>query len=184
MLFRNAHCAEPDVAGDGAGEQMRVLQNHAKIPKQRFEIELADVNSTNPNGSALNFIEAQQQAGERGLNRARMSDHRDRFARLNTETEIVKYPVLVFVCEPNSVEFDGGGCGRKGRWQRRRLNASRSIKQLENTFRRRHRGLQKVVFLAEILKPPEAALSILEESYQHTQCERAAADPESTERQQ
>src|SRR5260370_24442107 len=166
MLLGNPHCAEPDVAGDGAGEQMRVLQNHAKIPAQRFEIELADVNSTNPNGSALNFIEAQQQAGERGLTRARMSHHRDRFARLNTETEIVKYPVLVFVCEPNTVEFDGGGCGRKGRWQAWRLNASRSIKQLENTVRRRPRRPQNGGFIAEILNRPEEALSILTEGHE------------------
>ena len=163
---------------------MRVLQNHAKIPAQRFEIELSNIDSTNPNRSALNFIEAQQQAGKRGLTRARMSHHCDGFARLNTETEIVKHPVLVLVCEPNTVEFDGGGCGRKGRWQGWRLNASRSIKQLENTFRRRHRRLQNIVFLAEILNRPKEALSILKERHQHAQSERAAADPESTIRQQ
>src|SRR5260370_24756193 len=161
MLLGNPHCAEPDVAGDGAGDQMWVLQNHDKSPAQRFEIELADVNSTNPNGSALNFIKAQQQAGERGLTRARMSHHRDRFARLNTETEIVKHPVLVFVCEPNTVEFDGGGCGRKRRRQAWRLNASRRIKQLENKFRSRHRRLQNVVFLAEILNRPKKKLVLL-----------------------
>ena len=105
--------AQPDVVGDGSGEQMRILQNHAEIAPQLFEIEIANIDSADADAAALHFIEAQQQAGERGLARAGVAHHRDGLAGLDAEADVAQHPVFVFVGEPDVVEFDGGGRLRK-----------------------------------------------------------------------
>ena len=87
-----------------------------KLRRKLFQIEFANVDSANANAAALHLIEAQQQAGERGLARSGVAHHGDGFAGLDPEAYVVEYPVLVFIGEPYVVEFDGRGL--RGKWLR------------------------------------------------------------------
>jgi len=68
----------------------------------------------------------------------------------------------VAVGKPHMVKLNPPRSGR-GPGNRRRSNLSGSIQKLEHPFTRGHRGLQNVVFFAEILNGPEEALGILDE---------------------
>ena len=102
--------AQADVRIDGAGEQIRILQNHSKMPPQIVERELAKIDGFGPpiaDVAALDVVEAQQQIGQRRLARAGVAHHRDGFARLDAETHVAQHPVLVLIGEPDVIEFDG-----------------------------------------------------------------------------
>ena len=55
---------------------------------------------------------------------------------------------------------------------RRRRHFNLRIQQLEHALPRRHRRLQNVVFLAQILNRPEEALRVLHERHQHAERHR------------
>src|SRR5713226_1071364 len=142
---------------------MRVLKDDAEVAAQLLQIEFADVDAADTYAPALNFVKAQQQAGDGCLARARVTYDGDSFSGQNLEADIREHPVLVFVCEPDMIELDGSGCLRERDRLRRRGNAYRSIEQLENAFGRGHGRLQNVVFFAQILNGPEETQSELEE---------------------
>ncbi len=108
--------AQPDVVRDGSGEQMRILQHHAEIAAQIFDIEIADIDAADAYAAALDLVESQQQAGERGLPRPGVSHHGDGLARLDAEAHIGDHPVFIFVREPDAIEFDGRRAAAETAW--------------------------------------------------------------------
>ncbi len=64
--------------------------------------------AANADDAALHFVEAQQQTGNGGFASAGVADHRDGFAGLDAEADVAQHPVLIFIGEPDVVEFDGG----------------------------------------------------------------------------
>ena len=152
---------------------MRILQHHAEIAAQIVEIEIADVDAADADGSALDVVEAQQQAGERGLARAGVAHHGDGLARLDAEADVARAPSLR-LCRRT----------RRGRTRRPRAPpetawrwagdwiSHRRVQQLEDALGGRHGRLQDVVLLAQILNGPEESHAVLEKGHQHA--ERAA----------
>ncbi len=146
--------------------------------------KFANVDSADADGSALHFVESQQQTGNRGLARAGVAHHGDGLAGLDAEADVAQHPVLVFVGEPDVVELHGGGRSRKGRGLGGRLDLHGRVEQLENALGRGHGGLHDVVLFAQILNGAEESHAILEESHQHADLDSAAADAESAVGQQ
>ena len=109
-----------------------------------------------------------------------MADDGDGFAGLDPKADVVQHPVFVFVREPDVVEFDGGGCARNRPGLGWRLNVRRCVEQFEDTLGGGHGRLQDVVLVAQVLNRAEESQSILEESNQHAQRDRAAADAKSS----
>src|SRR5262249_27623149 len=85
--------AEADVAFDGAGEEERVLQNHAKAPAEVVELQLADIDPVNANCAFLDVIKAHEQGDDGGFSRAGMADNGNGLAGFDGEGDITKHPV-------------------------------------------------------------------------------------------
>src|SRR5580704_1870044 len=124
---------------------MRVLQNHSEVAAQVVEIEIANVDSADADGSALHFVESQEKARNSGFARAGMADYCNGLAGLNAEADVAQDPIIVLVREPDVVEFHGHG----QLWKRRRLcgglDEHRRIEQLEDALGRGHGSLHDVV---------------------------------------
>ncbi len=175
---------EANILGDGSGEQMRVLQNHAEIAAQVFDFEIADVDAADANRAALHFVESQQQAGEGGFPRAGVAHHGNGLARFDAEADVVQDPIFAVVGEPHVVEFHGCGRLRKGHGLSGRLDLNRGVQQLEHALGRGHGRLHDVVLFAQILDGAEKSHAVLEEGHHHADLESAAAHAESAVSQQ
>ena len=77
--------------------------------------------------------------------------------------------------EPYVVELDASRAVRSLR-NLRRNNFRLCVEQLKDALARRHRRLQNVVLLAQVLNGTEEALSILHEGHQHAERHRIAND--------
>ena len=141
----------------------------------------------------MHVVKAKQEGNQRGLSCAGVADDGDGFAGFERERDIAQNPVPLFafilrrmrvrlagwlnhgvlprlvavfrhatISEPDVIELDSAGTlGFLG--DRRRKYLSRSIEQFKDPLRRGHRGLQNVVFLAEVLDGTEKTLSVLHE---------------------
>ncbi len=170
--------SQADVFFQRSGEQIGILQHHAELAAQFHRIELAQVAPADADRALLDVVEAQQQADERGFSRAGVSHHGDGFAGRDGEAHVAQHPILIVVCEPDAVEFDGGDrAGRFGRRGRREHRGGR-IEQLENALARCHGGLQNVVLFAEILYRAEEAQAVLQEGRHHAESQSAGLHAE------
>ena len=94
-LVVDRRVAEPDVVGDGAGEQVHVLQHQAEQAAHVVEIELADVDAVDRDPPALHVVEAQQQVDQRRLPRAGGADDADALAGADVEADALQHEVFV-----------------------------------------------------------------------------------------
>ena len=146
---------------------------------QIVEVELANVDAADADRSALDVVEAQQQTRQRGLAGAGVADDGDGFAGFDAETHVAQHPVLVFVGEPDVIEFDG----RRAFGKRRGAGAAtRSAAGVSSSLKTRSLAamarLQDVVFVAQILNGAEETQAVLKERDQHAERQMRRADPE------
>ncbi len=151
---------------------------------------LAQVDAIDQNAPGRDFVKAHHQAGERGLAAPGVADNGHRLAWLDGEGNVFENPLDVIqsgqgraacrspcaaaataafcasvqflIGEPDVSEFDAirpvAGYGMRGA-----DNLRRRIHQLEDALAGRHRGLQDVVLVAQILdRPPEAQRELRE----------------------
>src|SRR5437899_11552835 len=69
-------------------EEERVLKDHADLPAQRFERQVADVVTVQPDGAELRIVEPRQEMGDRGLAGAGRADQRGQLAWLDPEGHV------------------------------------------------------------------------------------------------
>src|SRR6185312_10607029 len=74
LFLTDALRAEPDVLFQRAGEEIRIQQHDPEVPPQVEGIELAQIDAAEPDRAFLHIVEAEQQADDGGLARARVSD--------------------------------------------------------------------------------------------------------------
>ena len=91
----------------------------------------------------------------------------------------LEHPVLVFIREPDVIEFDGGGGLRKSRRLGGRLNQRGSVEQLEDALGGGHGRLHDVVLFAQVLDGAEESQAVLEEGNHHADLNGAAAHSKS-----
>src|SRR5258708_777665 len=160
----DARRAEPDVRFNRTGKEKRILEHDAELPPQILQFDQSNVLAVEENLSALNVVKAQQQGNQSGFPRAGVSHDGDGLPRFHAEGDIAQDPIFlgrlsdVAVAEPDVSEFDfatrmvernGVGIG---------FDEHRLIQQLEDALGCRHRGLEDVEFLAEVLDRAEEAL--------------------------
>ena len=77
--------------------------------------------------------------------------------------------------EPDVLEFDTAGAIAGARMCRRD-DVRGCVDQLEDALGRRHRGLQNVVFVAEVLYGAEEALRVLDEGNENAESDNVSED--------
>src|SRR6266403_827191 len=175
----NVRSAEANVCFDCTGEKERILEHDAELPAQILQIDGSNVLAVEKNLAALNIVKAQQQGDQGGLAGAGVSHDGEGLPGLHAKRNISQNPIFVgglrsvAIAEPNvakldlaerMIERDGIGI---------RFDQNRFIQQLEDALGSRHRGLQDVEFLAEVLDRPEKALGEHGEGSQNAEAERA-----------
>ena len=102
--------AQADVAGDGAGEQERVLQDDAEAAAQIGEVHVLDIDAVDSDGAFLHVVEAHEQRDDGGFAGAGVADEGDGFAGLDGEADVAQDPV---------------GCRRESAWHDRTAGGGR-----------------------------------------------------------
>src|SRR6266446_1825183 len=174
----NVWSAEANVCFDCTGEKERILEHDAELPAQILQIDGSNVLAVEKNLAALNIVKAQEQGNQGGLAGAGMSDDGEGLPGLDAEGYIAQNPIFVgglrsvAIAEPDVAKFDltermieRDGVGI-------RFNQHGFIQKLEDALGSRHRGLQDVEFLAEILDRPEKTLRKHREGGQNAEAER------------
>ena len=154
----------------------------------------------------MHVVKAQQQGDDGGLAGAGVTHERDRVSGIDSEGNIAQHPVELVFCvngrgnggggcgelltlargllgglrqgaigEPHVVELDASRAVGKLR-SRRRNDLRPGVEQFENALARRHRRLQDVVLLAQVLDGTEEALRILHKRDQYSQADGVAED--------
>src|SRR5215469_1588532 len=98
LLIADPCRPQADVILDGAAEQEGILQDYAEAPAQVGEIQLADIDAVNADGTSLDVIKTHQEGDDGGLARAGMAHDGHGLARLDDERDVAQYPV-----EPGAV---------------------------------------------------------------------------------
>ena len=93
VAARQRRPAQADVVGDAAREEIHVLQHQAADAAQLGEVELADVDAVDEDAPALDVVEAQQQADDRGLAGAGRADDADPLPGRHLERDVAQHPV-------------------------------------------------------------------------------------------
>ena len=88
-MLGNAWRAQPNIRVDGAREQIGVLQDHAEMPAEIYQIKGTHIDAPDSNSAALHIIEAKQQIHQRGLARTRVANDSDGLGRLNTKADVL-----------------------------------------------------------------------------------------------
>ena len=99
LLVRGVQLAVADVVGDGAGEQVGILQNNAQGPAQGVLPDIPDVDAVIGDGAGLNVIKPVDQVGNGGLSRAGGAHKGDLLARLCEQGHIVEHGFLRVIAE-------------------------------------------------------------------------------------
>jgi hypothetical protein len=122
--------AEPDVAADGAREEMDVLQHESEASPKVARSMLADVDAVDRDAPLLHVVEAQQQVDDRRLAGPSRPDERDALPGLHLERHVPQHRLAGHVGEADVLEGDhaalkrshgvphprrGHGIGRTGR---------------------------------------------------------------------
>jgi len=89
LLIRGAGAPVADVLHDGAVEEPRILQDHAKQAAQIRAPEVLDVVPIHQNRAAVHIVEAHEQLDHGGLAGAGGSDDRDALPGVRVEGEVV-----------------------------------------------------------------------------------------------
>ena len=204
-IFGDGFVAEADIFGDGAGKEKRVLQNYGEVAAQRGEIEFAEIDAIEADGSGGDVVEAHHQAGQGGFAGAGVTDDGDGLAGLDGEGDVFQDPLDVgesgeflrafgrigdavdefflfrsqlLVGEPDVMELDAVR-SVAGAGIGGADDFRRGIEQLEDAFAGGHGGLQDVVLVAQVLDGTPEALRIHVECGQHADGDGAGEDAES-----
>src|SRR5205085_8870967 len=76
------------VLADRGMEEERVLKDHANLPAQRFERQVANVEAVQPDGAKLRIVEPGQEVGDRGLAGAGRADQCGQLPWLDLEGHV------------------------------------------------------------------------------------------------
>src|SRR5690242_7229189 len=82
LVLGRAEAAEGDVVANAAAEQVHVLSYVGRLLTQRLARTIGDDLVVDNDGTAIHFVEPQQQRQDRGLAAAGRADQRRRLARL------------------------------------------------------------------------------------------------------
>src|SRR5215467_6757817 len=138
LFVADTHGTQADVIGHRSGKQMGILKHHAEILAELLQIEISNIGSTDSNCPSLHFVKTQEQARECSLPCPGMPDDGDRLTRLNSEADVAEHPIVIFIGEPNPLEFDRGWRFWKRLGLDRRVNLNRGVDELKDTFGRSH----------------------------------------------
>ena len=180
-----------DVAPQVAGEQEDLLLHQPDEPPQLGLRQLPDVHAVHGDAAAVHVVVAQQQADDRGLARPGVPDDRQRPPRPRRERHAPQHPAVVAALAgrraaarvppgaPRRAPRAGSGTRRPrtppsprtGRGSapgpRRVPHRLRLVEQGEDPFRRRHRRLQDVELLRQVLEGAEEPPHQLQERREH-----------------
>ncbi len=95
-----------DVVSDRFGEQEGVVEHHADVVAQARQREVAHIVAVDGHPSAVDVVEAGEQASNGGLARSGGSHDRDRLARSQMEVEVAEHGYARRVREGDVVEVD------------------------------------------------------------------------------
>src|SRR5262245_16158306 len=101
-----------------------------------------------------------------------MPHDRDRLMRSDCKPDIFENPILVLVGKPDISEFHTSGDVGPFRWHVRAFRGSdgnRRVEQPEDALRTRHRTLENVVLIAEVLDRLKEAAAVLNKSRKNAQ---------------
>ena len=98
--------AEADVIGDGAGEQIGLLQDNAEGPAQVRLFDLVDVDIVIADFTALDIVETIDQVGDRRLAGAGRTDEGDFLARQGMQVDVMQHDFVIGVAEIDVLERD------------------------------------------------------------------------------
>jgi len=150
-----------------------ILQDDPDMAPERAQVPFTHVNAADFDGALLNIVRAVQQLDRRGLAGARGADHRDFLARCDAERYSFEHRIACFIVKPDMVKdhFAAKRFRHDGVFPVR--NIERSVEQLKDAFRRRHRGLHHRIFLTEVAQRHKEAMDILLERHQGADADRA-----------
>ena len=104
LLVRGLQTAIADVVRHGAGEEMGVLKHHAQGAPQGLLGDVPDVDAVIGDGSALDFVEAVNEAGDGGFSRAGGAHEGDLLSRFGEKGHVVEDGPPLVVAEDHMVE--------------------------------------------------------------------------------
>ena len=124
----------PNVVGDRAAKQKRILQYDSKLAAQTGLGHVANVVAVYRQAAVGQVEEAAQQANDRAFARASFADQRNCFAGFGFQVNPVQHHFAIVVAKRHVLEFDVAG----NRWQfdgiGRVQHIRRSIQQGKNAF--------------------------------------------------
>ena len=104
LFIRGVQLAVADVVGNGAGEEVGILQDDAQRLPQRVLADLPDVDAVVGDGSLLDVVEAVDEVGDGGLSGAGGAHEGDLLAGLGKEGDVVEHRLIRIVAEGDVVE--------------------------------------------------------------------------------
>ena len=112
QLVRRFRCAQPDVVGDRAVKQCRMLRQPRDPSPPELRVAGGDVRAAGQDPPVAGLRQPQQQARDRALSAAAGADQRDRLSGRQLEPDLLeRRPAGPRIAEADPVEADGG-CGR------------------------------------------------------------------------
>ena len=167
---------EADVVEDGAAEEERLLRHDGQLLAQRALRDVAHVVAVDEDLARLRVVEAGEQLDDCGLAGAGGADERDGPAGRDDQVDVVQHGLVRVVAEGDVAELDlpvrvrqvhGIGCIE---------HVGVGVDHRVDLLDRRHRGLEGVVELAELLQRVEEAVQVGDEGHEHADLQRLAAD--------
>src|SRR5215471_1760986 len=104
--FRDRMISQPDIGGYIAGEENDILEDNAEIGTELKQIYLPDIYAVEQNLALLDFIESQQKVGDGCFACSCKADEGDLLTRFYNERDILQYPIVSLVGEPDIAELD------------------------------------------------------------------------------
>jgi hypothetical protein len=120
--------AERDVAGEGVGEQERLLRHDRDRASQRAQRILAHVDAVDEDGAGRRILQPRQQVQQRRLASTGRPHERDRLAGPDRERHLVQHRPRGVETEGQPAELDRtGDAGRLGDSRHRRVGDGRGL---------------------------------------------------------
>src|SRR5215472_8337052 len=170
-LFMQAY-----ITGDSAGKDKWILQHCSDVLAQVLLANLAHVNPIDQDCSFLHFVEARDQANQRGFTSASGSYESHPFPWMNLERDAFQYPLPRVIGKPHIAKFDFSPYLTEFLWLRWILHDHRFVKHLEDALRACHCRLQYVVLFRQVAHWQKEAVHILQVGDQRPQCQSAHED--------
>ena len=111
LLVGGIQLAEADVVGDGAAEEVRVLQHDAQAAAQGLLRDVPHVDAVVGDDAAAHLVEAVDQVGDGGLSGSRGPHEGDLLPRFGKEREPLEDGLPLHIAKVNVIEAHVAGKG-------------------------------------------------------------------------